>query len=177
MSEQNRAQGNAPWVVAGVLVLVAAVLAVLLVHTYSVRDDNNRTSGTRYGPTQDEQDAVQAAATEAANLTTFSRKNFAADFDRALKGATGALKSDVAKNKDNTLKAMTSGKFDLVSKVVVSAFESATANQVLVLVTLNGTHKFDSGQTSIASPQRLELTMVRSGSAWLAKDLFKVGLS
>ena len=46
-----------------------------------------------------------------------------------------------------------------------------------MLVTLNGTHKFDNGQTSIASPQRLELTMVRSGTAWLAKDLFKVGIS
>lgn len=177
MSEQNRAQGNAPWVVAAVLVLVAAVLTVLLVHTYSVRDDNNRNAGLQNGPTADQQAAVQAAATEAANLTTFSRKDFEADFTRALNGATGALKSDVAKNKANTLQAMTKGKFDLVSKVVVSAFESASADQVLVLVTLNGTHKFDSGQTSIASPQRLELTMVRSGSTWLAKDLFKVGIS
>jgi hypothetical protein len=177
MSEQNRAQGNAPWVVAGVLVLVVAVLTVLLVHTYSVRDDNNRNAGLQNGPTSDQQAAVQAAASEAANLTTFSRKNFTADFARALNGATGALKSDVTKNKTKTLQAMTQGKFDLVSKVVVSAFESATANQVLVLVTLNGTHKFDTGQTSIASPQRLELTMVRSGTAWLAKDLFKVGLS
>ena len=91
MSEQNRAQGNAPWVVAGVLVLVVAALTVLLVHTYSVRDDNNRNAGLQNGPTADQQAAVQAAATEAANLTTFSRKNFTADFTRALNGATGAL--------------------------------------------------------------------------------------
>lgn len=177
MSEQNRAQGTAPWGVAGVLVLVVAALTVLLVHTYSVRDDNAGNAGSQNGPTADQQAAVQAAATEAANLTTFSRKDFTADFTRALNGATGALKSDVAKNKTQTLNAMTQGKFDLMSKVVVSAFESATATQVLVLVTLNGTHKFDNGQTSIASPQRLELTMIRSGSSWLAKNLFKVGLS
>jgi hypothetical protein len=177
MSEPRRARGSAPWVVAGVLVLVVAALVVGLVRTYAVRDDNAHTAGTRNGPTQEQQAAVQAAATEAANLTTFSRKNFASDFARAVSGATGALKADVAKNKASTLAAMTKGKFDLVSNVVQSAFESASGSKVLVLVTLNGTHKFDSGQTPVGSTQRLELTMVRSGDSWLAKDLFKIGIS
>lgn len=179
MSEPRRAQSTAPLVVAAVLVLVAAALTVWIVHVYSVRDERTQATAAHYGPTKDQFAAVQAAATEAANLTTYSRSSFDNDFARALKGATGALRSDVSKNKAATLKAMTQGKFNLTSKVIESAFESASpdGNRVLALVTLNGSHVFDNGTTPVVSSQRLELTMVRSGSSWLATDLYKVGTS
>jgi hypothetical protein len=176
MSEPKRARGTAPWVVAGVLVLLVAGLTILLVHTVSVRHNNDRDAGARYAPTSDQLDAVQLGATEAANLTTFTRKSFDADFTRALDGATGNLKKDLTGQKANTLSAMTKGKFDLKASVVESAFESEDGGKVLVLVTLNGKHVFDSGQADAAAPQRLELTMVRSGGKWLATNLSSVGI-
>ena len=176
MSEQTRARSNTPWVVAVVLALLVAVLAVLLVHTLSVRDDDTRTSGSRYAPTDAQQRAVQAGATEAANLLTFSRKSFDQDFARALKGTTGNLKKDLADRRKTTLTAMTQGKIDLKANVVESAFESEDGGKVLILVTVNGTKINDQGQTSVASPQRLELTMVRSGDTWLAGNLTSVGI-
>lgn len=176
MSEPKRAQGNTPWVVAGVLVLLVALLTIALVHTVSVRDDNKRAAGQRYAPVADQQRAVQIGATVAANLTTFSRKTFAHDFARALSGATGALKSDLEKQKATTLSAMTKNKFDLKASVVESAFESESAGKVMVLVTLNGKHVFDSGQADVAAPQRLELTMVKSGKTWVASNLSLLGI-
>jgi hypothetical protein len=176
MSEPKPARGNAPWVTAGVLVLLVALLAVILVHAISVRDDNDRNAGARYAPTGDQQQAVQTGATEAANLLTFSRKTFAADFARALGGATGSLKKDLTARKATTLSAMTKGKFDLTAKVVESAFENEQSGKVQLLVTVNGANVNDSGQTSAAAPQRLELTMVRSGTKWLASNLTSVGI-
>lgn len=171
-------RSTVPFVVAAVLVLVAAALTVFLVHVRSVRDSQNQSAGIRYGPTADQQAAVQAAATEAANLTTYSRANFAKDFRRALNGATGALKKDVASKRTQTLQVMRQGKFDLSSKVAEAAFESAAGNKVLVLITLNGSHDFGSGTTTpLVTSQRLELTMVRSGKSWLAANLSMIGTS
>jgi len=48
--------------------------------------------------------------------------------------------------------------------------------KVLVLVTLNGTHVVDKVASPVATPQRLELTMVRSGSSWLASEFVAVGV-
>jgi hypothetical protein len=176
MSEPKRARGNAPWVTAGALILLVALLTVLLVHAISVRDDSNRNPGDRYAPTGDQQQAVQVGATEAANLLTFSRKTFESDFARALSGVTGALKKDLTARKATTLSAMTKGKFDLTAKVVESAFENEQSGKVQLLVTINGANVNDSGQSSAAAPQRLELTMVRSGGKWLASNLSSVGI-
>lgn len=172
-------RGNAPWVTAAALVLVIAALTILLVHIYSVRNDDKRTSRNAFAPTASEQAAVAAAATEAANLTTYARKSFEADFARATRGATGALRQDLAKQKAQTLAAMTKNKFDLKSKVVESAFESSDgADKVVALVTLNGQHVFDSPSagSSLASAQRLELTMIRKDGKWLASNLNSVGI-
>ena len=74
------------------LVLLVAALVVVLVRTYSVRDDNKHNAGRLIAPTAAQERAVQTGATEAANLTTLSRANYTADFARALAGATGQLR-------------------------------------------------------------------------------------
>ena len=71
---------------------------------------------------------------------------------------------------------MNAGKFDLKSSVVESAFESESGGKVLILVTINGTHVVDKVASPITTPQRLELTMVKSGGKWLAADLLAVGV-
>src|SRR3954470_22059536 len=92
-----------PWLTALVLALVCVAIAVVLPHVHAVsvraRSAADAAAGQVALPT-DDQKAVQAAATEAANLLTYSRTNFDADWNRALNGATGALKSDHSKRRD-----------------------------------------------------------------------------
>jgi hypothetical protein len=175
-SEQVRPRSTAPWVVAGVLVLIAALLVVLVVRTRAVGEDNTRNAGRLMVPTESQQQAVAAGATEAANLTTLSRSKYDSDFARALAGATGNLAKDLRSHKSAYLSAMNAGKFDLKATVVQSAFESEADGKVLVLVTLNGTHVVDKVASPVATPQRLELTMIRSGSSWLASEFVAVGV-
>ena len=59
-----------------------------------------------------------------------------------------------------------------------SAFESADANKVLVLV-ISSTARASSTTTRkslVTTPQRIELTMVKTGSSWLASNFVAVGI-
>jgi len=182
MTERNRRRAEGPWIVAGALAVVVALLAVLLVHVLSVRHDHEHRGGgtvrvAAAGPTRDQQQAVTSAATEAANLVTYSRKTFDADFARALHGATGSLAKDLRGEKAKTLASMNKGKFDLRGSVEHSAYEGTDGHgNVLALVTVNGYAMSDSGKRSAANTQRLELTMTRSGGDWLASNLTSVGI-
>jgi len=169
-------RSSAPWIAAAVLAVLVAVLVVLLVRTSSIKDENKRDAGNQFAPTADQQRAVQSGAIEAANLTTLSRANYETDFKRALAGTTGTLRKDLLAKKGAYLSAMNAGRFDLKSSVVESAFESQSGNKVLILVTLNGTHVVDKVTSPIATPQRLELTMVEQGAKWLATDFVAVGV-
>ena len=175
-NDRTQPRGNAPWLVAGVLALVTAALVVLLVHTLSVRTVDKQSAGVSYGLTSEQSRALQAGATEAANLTTLARKSYPHDFARALDGATGELRKDLLAKKGAYLSAMNAGKFDLKSAVVQSAFESQAGDKLLVLVTINGTHVVDNVASPITTPQRFELTMIRTGGKWLAADLLSVGV-
>jgi hypothetical protein len=168
--------GVLPWIVAGVLAVVAAALVVFIVRADADASGNTRNAGALVAPTADQQRAVQSAAIEAANLTTLSRARFESDFARALAGTTGDLRHDLVGKKAAYLSAMNAGKFDLKSSVVESAFESQTGNKVLALVTLNGTHVVDKVASPVTTPQRLELTMVKSGDKWLASEFLQVGV-
>lgn len=177
MSVQSPPRSNTAWVVAGVLGVLTAALVVLLVHVASVRASDSKTSGSAaLSPTADQLKAVQSGAIEAANLTTLSRADYESDFTRALAGATGTLRQDLMTKKAAYLSAMKAGKFDLKSSVIESAFESAANGKVTILVTINGSHVVDKVVSPITTPQRLELTMVKSGDKWLAADLLAVGV-
>jgi hypothetical protein len=178
MSQPNGARTRAPWIAAGGLGVLVALLVLAFVHVHSVSNDHAKSAGSGYGLTAEQQLAVTAASTEAANVVTFSRKTFTADFARALNGATGGLKSDLAKEKALTLNTMTSGKYDLKGTVGSSAYVGTTTNGkgLLVLVTVNGFKVSDAAGASSATVQRLELTMVKSGNKWLADALSAEGI-
>jgi hypothetical protein len=169
----------APWVAAVVLAVVCALVAAALphVHGVSARARAAQGTGAQVALPVNYQKAVLAAGTEAVNLLTYSRKNFAADWNRALAGATGGLRSDHAKQRAQTLSTMTKNKVDWRADLQQKAFESADEKgNVLVLITINGYLVSDSGQRSSVAPQRLELTMVEQGGKWLASDLSAVGI-
>lgn len=176
MSDQTQPRSTAPWIVAAVLALLTAALVVFLVHILSVRSSHDTAASVPYALTADQIKAVQAGTTEAANLTTLSRAHFESDFGRALDGATGELHKDMVKGKGGYLSAMNSGKFDLKSSVVQSAFESQSGNTVLVLVTVNGSRVVDKVNSPITTPQRFQLTMVHRDGKWLASELLSVGV-
>jgi hypothetical protein len=167
---------HGPWIVAGVLGVVALVLAGLLI--FAIRPEHNRHSSTAkaVGLTASEQRAMDAAAKQVLNILTYSRKTFEADFARTLAGVTGPLRSDLQREKPALKEQMTKGKFDLQGAVTSSAFEETRGNSSLILVTAQGYKVSAGGQRTLASTARFEVTMTSVDGKWLASDLRSVGL-
>lgn len=164
----------APWITAAVaaLAMVAAILA------YALVGDHQRASAKSLTFNSDEQAAVAAAGTETANLLSFRRAHFQADFQRALDGATGAVKADIEGKKSATLDAITKGKFDLAADVTHTALagpaEAAKVKGYVVLVSLNG---YKSTQKNLPTQQNLQVTVVQEKSKWLVSDVKSIGVS
>jgi hypothetical protein len=167
-------------VVAGALALLCGAVIAVLPYVRGVSNRVDAASAAAKDTVTlpvDYQAAVQAGATEAANVLTYSRKNFDADWNRSLAGTTGKLRHDHEADKATTEQRLTSQKVDLTATVQHSAFESTDDNgDVLVLVTVTGVAVNDQGERSAQTPQRLELTMVKSGGKWLASDLTMIGI-
>lgn len=171
MSEA-RPVSRAPWVVAAV---AAVVLAALLVVFFAfLQPDRDRVVG---GLTAQEKDVVAAAGTEAANVLSYRRAHFAEDFQRALDGATGAMKADLRSQRAATLSAITQGKFDLSARVDRAALagrpDKGSNTAYLVLVSLNG---FQSTAPGVAVPSHLEVTVEKVSGKWLVSGIKSIGV-
>jgi hypothetical protein len=172
----------APWISAAVV--GAVFVALLLVYVVILRPDERRADDQRAAARQrvgqltgTEQAAMNAAGTEMVNLVTFSRDHFDTDYQRALAGATGSLRSDVESKRAETLKAMTDGKFDLFGRLTHKALEDqVSANGktgYVVLVTING-YRSSAPQTPIQ--QNLAVTVINVNGKWLADDVRNIGV-
>ncbi|MDQ1753177.1 MAG: hypothetical protein QOE71_4233 [Pseudonocardiales bacterium] len=172
MPESRRAPA-APWIAAAVA--GAILVALLVTYFVALRPAQDKVNGDF---TSTESAAVNAAATATTNLLTFRRAHFAADFQRALSGTTGSLRSDISDKKAATLSAMTKGKFDLSATVTHRALqgpaESGKQNSYIVLITVNG---YQSKSKNIPIPQNLQVTMVKVKGKWLASDLSNIGVT
>jgi hypothetical protein len=174
---------RAPWITATVagLVLVGLIVTYLAFLRGDIHDADRQRAANRHLVVGDlnaeESRAVDAAATEMLNLVSFRRANFEADWQRALDGVTGAVRSDVAKKKQLTLNAMTKGKFDLDGRVTHKALEgpvgSGKKRGYTVLVTIEG---YRSTAPDAALQQNFEVTVVRSGNRWLASAVSNIGI-
>jgi cell division septation protein DedD len=190
-SASARRESPAPWIVAAVAaVVLVAVVVVFFAVLLPYRRDHHGTatshghvvpqpgaSGQPLGAlTQQETAAMVAAGTEAANQLSYTRKSFAADFARALAGATGQLKADIEKQKDTILSTMTQHKFDLSAKVQHTALVGPTdrGHGYVVLVTVYG---YTSAQLDLPLPENLSMTMVNVHGKWLASDSAAIGVS
>jgi hypothetical protein len=176
MTDTRPPGDRTPWITAGVLGVIAVVLAVLLLAV--IRPDRHRheSAAKKLGLTSAEQQAVDAGAQQVLNLLTYSRKTFDADFARTLAGSTGGLRSDLDKQKPTLLSEITKNKFDLEGTVKNSAFEERDGANYLVLVSADGYVLPDGGTKTLKSTARFELTMAKVSGKWLASNLRSVGL-
>jgi Mce-associated membrane protein len=164
-----------PLIVAAVAGAVALALAI--VYFVVVRpDDNSPKASAAF--TRTEREVLSAANTEVINIQTLSRASFDKDWQRALAGTTGALRSDLAKDKARTLDALKKAKVDLRASVSHIALESAgkAGSSYLVLVTMQG-YQVSGKKQSLPTSQRLELTMLKVKGKWLISDISQRGLS
>lgn len=173
MPDAQRATA-APWIATG----VAAVLMVAAIVVYFVVGNDGAAAARQNAFSSTEQAAVTAAGTETANLLTFSRAHFEADFQRALDGATGSIKTDIQGKKATTWKTLTAGKFDLSADVVHAALvgpvEKDKVQGYVVLVSLNG---YQSTQKNLPTQQNLQVTVEKQSGKWLVSDVQNIGVS
>lgn len=171
---EARRDSPAPWITAAVAGVVLAGLVVI----YFALLVPYRRDHAPGGFSSTETSAVTAAGTEAANVLSYRRANFNADFQRALDGATGSLRSDLLNQKKRTLQSLTAGKYDLnavvTNRALVGPAGTKGAKSYIVLVTVNG---FQSTQPAIPKQSTLQLTVVQSGSKWLVSDIRSIGIS
>lgn len=159
------------------VVTAAAMVAAICVYVF-VGDGSDDADGGNSTFTAQEQAAISAAQTEVANLSSFRRAHFDADFQRALDGVTGALVTDIKAKKATTLKALTDGKFDLSAEVTHTALIGPVDDDKVtgynVLVSFNG---FRSTQRNQPTQQNLSVTVVRKNGKWLLNQVTAIGVS
>lgn len=176
MTQTRRSSDRAPWLTAVVLGVIAVALAAVLLFVIGPDRDHHDSATTGVGLTTSEQRALDAAAQQVVNILTYTRKTFDADYTRTLAGATGALLTDLKKEKSALSDQMSKGKFDLQGTVTNSAFEEVSGKDSLILVSAQGYKLPDGGQRTLASTARFQVTMTSVDGKWLATDLQSVGL-
>ncbi|HEY3736674.1 MAG TPA: hypothetical protein VGL26_04460 [Jatrophihabitans sp.] len=155
-------------------VLVAALAVLLFAVVLPGHADRARAARQAFSP--DQRAAMSAATVEAVNLLSYSRSHFDSDFSRALAGTTGDLKKDLTGEKSVTLQALKKNKIDLTADTQAAALVPApagkqAASSVQVLVVVTGSTVDDSGKATPTKVERVAMTMVRSGSKWLASGI------
>lgn len=115
--------------------------------------------------------AADSAATEVVNMLSYRRAAFAADLQRALSGATGALHTQLQQAAAATKAAMTKGGFDLSGTVTAVAVEQAQGDTVTMLVAATVNRLAAASGAARSTPVRYEITVNRTaGGAWPASQ-------
>ena len=175
MSDSRRTAERswAPWLTA----VIAAVVFVAAIIVYYAPLSNAKSNNSVGDLTSDEKAAVAAATTETVNLLSYRRAHFDADYARAVAGASGSLKKDIAADKATTLSTLTKGKFDLSARVTHEAFAGPTGtgkSSYLVLVSING---YKSTTPDVPTQQNLQVTVGKSNGKWLVSAVQNVAVS
>ena len=167
MSDSLRTEGRsrAPWIVA----VVAGIVFVAGIIVYYAPLSNARADNGVGQFSSSEQAAMTAASVETANLLTYRRASFDSDYQRAINGATGSLKTDIASKKATTLTTLTTGKFDLTARVTHTALVGPSGkNSIDVLVSVNG---YKSTTPDVPTQQNLQVTVQKVGGNWLTSNV------
>jgi hypothetical protein len=115
--------------------------------------------------------AADSAATEVVNMLSYRRAAFAADLQRALSGATGALRTQLQQAAAATKATMTKGGFDLSGTITAVAVEQAQGDTVTMLVAATVNRLVAASAAARSTPVRYEITVNRAANGtWLASQ-------
>jgi Mce-associated membrane protein len=167
----SRSRGG-PAVLAGALVVPAALIALLVVLLLqashgSVRDD------VRQG-------AAAAARAEALNLTTIRYQTADADLGRILEGATGKLRGQFAQERSQFAATLARDKSRsqgsvLAVGVVTSSTSSGTARVVVAADATVTTAAANGRDESVLKHYRMVMRLVKVHGRWLVSDVAFAG--
>jgi Mce-associated membrane protein len=160
---------------AGALVILAA-LVLGAVH-FALRDSHRRHAAAVHRDVPVAQQAVLTAAKgEAVALTSISYQTADRDIDRVLSGATGALRTQFAKQKPTFPSVLAKTKSVSKGTVLSAALSSldATKAQALVAVdaTISGT---DTSTSGVLKHYRMVVSLQRINGKWLSNDVAFAG--
>jgi Mce-associated membrane protein len=154
----------APYTLAGVLVVLAAVTLAFTVRLVIVdrqvgADENRR------------QVVLQAARQQALNFTTIGYKTVDHDIDRVIAGATGDFKASYQQNRDTIKETVTKNRSTSKGEVLDSGLVSIDADSAVALVVA------DASVTNVAYKKptlrnyRMRLDLAKVGNRWLVSDI------
>ncbi len=119
--------------------------------------------------------AAEAGRQEIVNLLSFRRSDFAADQRRALDGAIGSLRGDIARRAASTKTGLEAGNYDLVGAATAVAVESARGESVVMLVAATGQRVNADGSRESVTDGRFEVSLTRVGERWLVERVTAFG--
>ena len=161
---------RAPWIAAA----VAGALFVVLLVVFFIPLKHARDSTAPGQLTTDEQRAVSAASAEVVNVLTTRRAHFAADYGRAINGATGSFRQDIQSKEASYKQTLTQGKFDTSAQVVNQALVGSQGHSFVVLIIVDG---YQSTAPSTPVPSHLQITMQLVKGKYLASDFKSIEIS
>ncbi len=115
-------------------------------------------------------EAVTAGAREVVDLLSYARASFDADFDRALDGLTGPLRTQQEQRRAGVEQSMNQTQTDYAGQVRSVGVESASGTSVLLLVCATGYSAQASSAQPVSGTERFEVGVQFVGGRWLVNS-------
>lgn len=160
------------------LVVPALMLAVLVAAAVilGIRDHRHRETGGFGSATASEQAALAAARGEAVALTTIGYKTASSDLDRVLAGATGALRTQFEKEKDQLPATLAKTKSDSQGTVLSAAISSLAEDKAQAVVAVDAkVSGTDTSPSGVVKHYRMVISLHDVDGHWLASDVAFAG--
>lgn len=155
---------------AALLVLSLIGLCVALVQV-GADDSDAQGTGSAAALLQAQADAEKAARAAAVHLTTYDYKSLATDFDWVGTAGTEKFQQRYAEVSAPTKKYVAEFKVHAVGSVDQAAATAQDVDHVTVLLFVDQVLTSDANTDRQLSTPRVQMSMVRSGDAWLVDDV------
>jgi hypothetical protein len=114
--------------------------------------------------------AVTAGAREVVNLLSYTRASFDADYNRALDGLTGPLRTQQEQRRAGLEQSMNQTQTDYAGQVRSVGVESASGTSVLLLVCATGYAEQARSAHPVSGTERFEVGVQYVGRRWLVNE-------
>ncbi len=114
--------------------------------------------------------AAEAGRAEITAVLTLHHDHFDADYDTALGGAVGPLRSTLTSQSAATRARITKGGYDLAGTVTAVGVQQAAGATLVLLVAATGT-RTSGGRTVVVDNGRYRVTVVHTGGRWVTSSI------